>query len=112
VVDWLDGAGLALMDIDVDPNVDGDSYIYQLADGRFFLVVSVDKSRLGETRKAVLALRVGEEAVFGAIGCGERVWIARDESGYLIAIGDTDSKDVWYRITEPELHLLLNAEAS
>ena len=97
------------MDIDVDPNEGDDCCIYQLTDDRFSLVVWVEKSRIGEARKVILALPVGGEAVLGTISCGERVWIVRDESGYLIAIGDTDSKELCYRISKAELDLLLKA---
>jgi hypothetical protein len=100
--------GVARVDVDIDPNEGGDSLIYQLYDDRFFLIVWVDKARLDETRGAISSLGHGY-ASFGTISCGERVWIVRDESGCWIAIGDADSKDAGYRITEADLGLLLDA---
>jgi hypothetical protein len=98
------------VDIDVDPNECDDCIIYQLTDDRFFLVVWVDKSRLEETREAISSLGADGEAVFGTISCGGRVWIVRDESGCWIAIGDSESKDMAYRITEAELGSLIDAK--
>ena len=98
------------MDVDLDPNDGNDECIYQVSDDRFYMVIWVNKSRLPETRKAVTALREGDEAVFGTISCGERVWIWRDESGYWICVGDTDSKDICYNLSKTEVDLLLKAE--
>jgi hypothetical protein len=75
------------------------------------LIVWVDKASLDETRGAISSIGAVGAASFGTIGCGERVWIMRDESGCWIAVGDADSKDVSYRITEDELGVLLDAFA-
>jgi hypothetical protein len=98
------------VDIDVDGNEGGRCYIYQLGDDRFGLIVWVPKAQLADTRRAVIALSVGQEVVLGTIGCGERVWVTRHESGYAIGIGDTDSKDVWIRLSEQEVVELVEAE--
>ena len=98
------------MDVEIDPNEGGDCFIYQLSDDRFFLVAWVSKSGLAQTQAAIATLHAGEETVLGEINCGARVWIAREDSGYLIAIGDTDSKDLCYRITQADLDTLLDAE--
>jgi hypothetical protein len=99
-----------VVDVDIDPNDDDDDYIYQVTDDRFFLVFRVNKGELAETRKAIIGLRVGEEAVFGTTGSGDRVWICRDKGAYCIAIGDTDSKDVSYKITKAEFNELIRSE--
>ncbi len=100
------------MDIEIDPNEGGDDLGYQFSDDRFYMVVWVDKSRLCEVLEGISALRIDSEVVFGTIGCGERVWVVRDESGYSLAVGGTDSKDICYRITDEVLGQLLAAEAA
>jgi hypothetical protein len=97
------------VNVDVDLNQGGDDYIYQLTDGRLYLVVWVDKARVAQARKAIASLAVDTEAAFGTIRCGEGVWIVRDQSGYAIAIGNTDSKDVSYRLSDADLNQLLHA---
>ncbi|HEY2911391.1 MAG TPA: hypothetical protein VGI99_14165 [Gemmataceae bacterium] len=97
------------MQLDIDENPGGDSYIYQLSDDRFLLVVRVAKGRLAEFCRAARSLAVGEKVVLGSISCGERVWLARGEPGYALAIGDTDSADVSIALAEPDFLQLLEA---
>ena len=98
------------MDIDIDPNEGGDDYIYQVSDARFCLVFWVKKTQFAKAGKTIAALRVGDEGVFGKLGSGERVWICRDKGSFSIAIGDTDSKNVCYKISKAEFTQLVNAE--
>ena len=100
------------MEIDVDANEGGDCYIYQLSDDRFGLVVFVSKAMLAATQQSMKALAVGEEVVVGTIGCGERVWLTRHETGHAIAVGDTDGKDVWIGLSKQEVAQLIEAEAN
>jgi len=99
-----------IVDIDIDPNDGSDHFVYQLSDDRLYLVVWVNKSRLPQTRAAIAALREGDEVVFGEINSGAKVWIIKEAPGYLIAIGDSDGKDLSYPITEADLAALLSAE--
>ncbi|HEX3657687.1 MAG TPA: hypothetical protein VHV55_17995 [Pirellulales bacterium] len=94
------------MDIDIDANGDDPACIFQISDSSVYIVAWVRKSDLPAIRRAIEMLRPGGETVFGAIGCGERVWVCRDEAGYAIAIGDTDGKDVWVRLSEADARRL------
>jgi hypothetical protein len=98
------------MVVDVDANENGEHCIFQVSDDRFYLVFWAKKSQLAKTRKAIAALDVDEEGVLGEISSGERVWICRDKRAYWIAIGDTDSKDICYKISKAEFKRLIEAE--
>jgi hypothetical protein len=97
------------VDIDIDTNEGDDNSIYQLTDDRVGLVVWVPKARLLEIRRSVKALPIDGEVMLGTISCGERVWLTRHESGYGIAIGDPDSKDVWINLSAQEVTQLIEA---
>jgi hypothetical protein len=97
------------LDVHIDRNDGNGECIYQLTDDRFYLVVWVAKVGLDEVKKAVAALAPGEEAEFGQISCGGRVWICRNESDYELVVGDSDSKDVCYRIPQADLDRILAA---
>jgi hypothetical protein len=98
------------MDIDIDSNDGGEDYIFQLSDDKFFAVVFVNKQAFAQTWQALAALRENDEVVLGTISDGTRVWLWRDDGAeYWLALGDTDSKDVCYRLTADDVDALVRA---